>query len=110
MKEKPVEKAVALLYDGQRRDAPQVVASGKGEVASRIMEVARKAGVQLVEDPDLVEILSRVPLGNEIPPEVYQAVAEVLAFVYRINGRYREKTSSAENLGSNADSVDGPQA
>jgi flagellar biosynthesis protein len=93
MNEKPIEKAVALLYDEKRRGAPEVVASGRGELAGRIIEVARKAGIQIVEDPDLVEILARVPLGEEIPMEVYQAVAEVLAFVYRVNGRYREKTA-----------------
>lgn len=85
-----MEKAVALLYDRDRGGAPQVVASGRGEIAARIVETARQAGVQVVEDPDLLEVLSRVPVGQEIPVELYQAVAEVLAFVYRVNGRWRE--------------------
>jgi flagellar biosynthesis protein len=89
--EKPVEKAVALLYDPNRRGALQVVASGKGEIAARIVETARVSGVQILEDPDLMEILSHVPVGREIPAELYQAVAEVLAFVYRVNGRYESE-------------------
>jgi flagellar biosynthesis protein len=83
-----IDKAVALLYDQKRGGAPQVVASGKGEIAARIVETARNAGVQILEDPDLMEILAHVPVGEEIPAELYQAVAEVLAFVYRVNGRF----------------------
>lgn len=90
MKTKAAEKAVALLYDRERGGAPQVVAGGRGEIAARIVETARLAGVQVVEDPDLLEVLARVPVGEEIPVELYQAVAEVLAFVYRVNGRWKE--------------------
>ena len=88
----PIKKAVALQYDKDRASAPRVVASGQGEIAARILEKAREAGLPVREDPDLLEILARVPVGDEIPPELYQAVAEILAFVYRINGRYKEKT------------------
>ncbi len=91
MSSKSAEKAVALLYDKSRGDAPQVVATGKGELAARIVETARHAGVQVMEDPDLVEVLARVPVGDEVPLELYQAVAEVLSFVYRVNGRYKDQ-------------------
>ncbi len=84
------DKAVAIHYDRGRADAPRVVASGRGEVAARIIETARQSGVHIMEDPDLVELLARIPVGEEIPLELYQAIAEVLAFVYRVNGRYRE--------------------
>ena len=77
--------AVALSYDQSRDEAPKVAASGRGEVAERILQTAREAGVPLQEDPDLLEILARVPPGEEIPPELYQAVAEILAFIYRMN-------------------------
>jgi flagellar biosynthesis protein len=80
-------KAVALTYKKDSGGAPVVVASGKGTVAEKILETARKAGVEVVQDPDLVELLSKIPTGREIPPELYQAVAEILAFVYRINKR-----------------------
>ncbi|HKK00824.1 MAG TPA: EscU/YscU/HrcU family type III secretion system export apparatus switch protein [Desulfuromonadales bacterium] len=84
------DAAVALLYDREKDGAPRVVASGKGELATRIIATAREAGVQITKDPDLLEILAKVPIGEEIPAELYQAVAEILSFVYRVNGRYRE--------------------
>jgi len=79
------KKAVALLYDRQKGDAPVVAASGEGEVARKILAVAQEAGIPIQEDPDLVEVLAKVPLGDEIPVELYQAVAEILAFVYSLN-------------------------
>ena len=91
-KQKPIQ-AVALRYDKDVAPSPKVTASGKGEVARRIIEAAREAGVDIVEDPDLLEVLGRVPIGEEIPAELFQAVAEILAFIYRVNGRYAtEKT------------------
>jgi flagellar biosynthesis protein len=86
-KQKPVQ-AVALRYDKEVSSAPKVTASGRGEVAKKIIEAAQQAGVDIVEDPDLLEVLGRVPIGEEIPPELFQAVAEILAFIYRVNGRY----------------------
>ena len=86
-KSKPVQ-AVALRYDKEVATAPRVTASGKGEIAEKIIAAAKEAGVDIVQDPDLLEVLGRVPIGEEIPPELFQAVAEILAFIYRINGRY----------------------
>ncbi len=79
--------AVALIYNRKSSTAPRVVASGKGKLAAKIIETARRAGVLIKEDPDLLELLAQVPLNDEIPEELYLAVAEVLAFVYRVNGR-----------------------
>ena len=76
------ERAVALHYD--REGAPTVLASGEGEIARLIKERADAAGVPLVEDPKLSYLLSKIPLGDEIPPELYRAVAEVLVFVLRM--------------------------
>jgi flagellar biosynthesis protein len=90
MTDKQGEQAVAILYDKSRADAPRVVASGKGMIAEKIIETARTAGVFIKEDPDLLELLAKVPVGDIIPVELYQAMAEVLAFVYRINARYHE--------------------
>ncbi len=87
-KEKTIDKAVALLYD-KGQGAPQVVASGKGVLAEKIVATAREAGVYVMEDPDLIELLAQVPIGDDIPEGLYQAVAEVLAFVYQVNGRYK---------------------
>ncbi len=91
---KPI-RAVALSYDEQRGAAPQVVASGSGLVADKIIETAREAGVFIREDPDLVELLAKVPVGEEIPPELYQTIAEILAFVYSVNEKFKTKHDRA---------------
>jgi flagellar biosynthesis protein len=78
-------RAVALRYNASKEQAPRVVASGAGHIAGRILEVAREHGIAVHEDADLVQTLSALDLGMEIPEDVYRAVAEVLAFVYRLN-------------------------
>ena len=88
---KPINKAVAILYDESKGSAPKIIATGKGVVAEKIIETARKAGIHIQEDPNLVELLSKIPIGNEIPTELYQTVAEVLAFVYQINEKFKTK-------------------
>ncbi len=75
-------RSAALSYSGQ--GAPVLVAKGGGEVAQRIIDRAREHNVPIVEDGQLAEVLCQVPLGDEIPPELYVAVAEVLAYVYRL--------------------------
>lgn len=77
--------AVALQYDG--RDAPRVTAKGHGAVARRILEVARANDVPLQEDEHLVQVLARIELGDEIPENLYRAVAEVIAFAYLVSGK-----------------------
>lgn len=86
-----MDKAVAILYDTDKGRAPRVTASGKGEIARKIIETAREAGVYIQEDPDLVELLAKIPLGQEIPAELYRTVAEVLAFVYKVNEQFKNK-------------------
>ena len=76
------QRAVALHYD--QKGAPTVLATGEGEMARLIKERAEAAGVPLVEDAKLSYLLSKIPLGDEIPPELYRAVAEVLVFVLRL--------------------------
>lgn len=78
-------RATALRYEGE--GAPKVVASGKGRIADRILEVAREAGVPVREDPMLAEALALLDLGNEIAPELYEAVAEALVWAYRLDRR-----------------------
>lgn len=79
----PPKEAAALHYEGE--GAPRVVASGRGEVARRIVELAEQAGVPVRRDPALAEALSRLELDLEIPPELYVAVAEALAWAYRLD-------------------------
>lgn len=79
------KKAVALLYDQVR--APMLVAKGQGAFAEEIIEVAKAAGVHLAEDPVLAETLSYLQLQQEIPEEVYVAVATVLSWAYWLKGQ-----------------------
>lgn len=80
-------KAVALGYDSANDAAPRVLAKGSGYVAERIEKLAQENGVDLYEDAALVEALSAVDIGSEIPEELYRVVAEVLAFIYALDGR-----------------------
>ena len=84
------KKAVALKYKPGKDNAPKVTATGTGLVAEKIIDIARKQGIPVKDDPDLVEVLSRLDLKEEIPPDLYVIVAELLAFVYSLN---RKKTS-----------------
>jgi len=80
-------KAVALKYNHQKNKAPKVIAKGRGDIAEKIIEVAKAHNVPLYEDKNLSQILEALELETEIPPELYRAVAEVLAFIYRLNGK-----------------------
>ncbi len=77
------KKAVALKYEPERSSAPVVVAKGQGLLAEEILQKARESGVPVQEDASLVEVLSKLDLEQEIPPELYRLVAEILSFVYR---------------------------
>jgi flagellar biosynthesis protein len=83
----PRAVAAALQYDPQSDGAPRVVASGHGAVAEQILALARQNNIPVCDDPILAEALSSVNLGDEIPPEIYQVVAEVLAYIYRVSGK-----------------------
>jgi len=84
----PTRLAVALKYDGSRMDAPMVLAKGAGPVAENIRKIARENKVPLVEDKQLARNLySSVDIGQEVTMELYQAVAELLAYVYKLKGK-----------------------
>jgi flagellar biosynthesis protein len=80
----PRRRAAALRYEPERDRAPRLVARGDGHVASRIVEIAREHGIPIHEDRALVDLLARLDVGTEIPPELYRVVAEIIAFVYRL--------------------------
>jgi flagellar biosynthetic protein FlhB len=85
----PTHYSVALKYDG-RSAAPEVLAKGQDILALRIREIAAEAGVPIVPDPPLARSLhATVEVGQQIPEELFQAVAQVLAYVYRVAGRRR---------------------
>ncbi len=96
MEKKTPAKAVALVYEEEKGAAPLISASGQGKLAEKIIETAREAGVHIQEDADLVELLSKVPIGDEIPVDLYQTVAEILAFVYQVNSKYKDKMENEE--------------
>ena len=81
--------AVALQYEHGKDSAPRVTAKGKGKVAERIIETAREHGVAIEANSALAAALSHVELDQQIPPELYRAVAEVIGFVLRLSGPAR---------------------
>lgn len=91
MKNQKSKKAVALKYDQEKDNAPKVTAKGTGIIAEKIIQLAEQEGIPITEDPDLVVALSQLDFHEEIPPELYKAVAEILAFAYRLNRRLAEE-------------------
>ena len=83
--------AVSLRYDSRVNKAPWVTAKGKGFIADKIIALAKENNIPIKEDPDLVHLLSQVDLNREIPASLYQVVAELLSFVYKLNGEYSAK-------------------
>lgn len=84
----PTHIAVALKYDRERSDAPIVTAKGEDYLAQKIKEKARESGVEIVENKPVARMLyHNVEIGREIPPELYKAVAEILAYVYQVKGK-----------------------
>jgi flagellar biosynthesis protein len=89
-KNTPIPEAVAIRYDKGREDAPRVVAKGRGFVAQQLLAIAKHHSVPVYQNQTVTQLLMAVELDREIPPELYQAVASVLAFVYRMDGRAAE--------------------
>ena len=85
--EAKTQLAVALHYD--RKGAPRVIAKGKGTIGAKIIEVAKEHNIPIEENEILAGALSNVELGDEIPAELYKAVAEVLVFVLKLTKRSR---------------------
>ncbi len=87
MKQEPPDSlAVALRYRPGEDEAPVVVASGRGEIARTILELAARFRIPVRENPDLASFLVRLPTDHPIPPELYEAVALLLAYLYRYPG------------------------
>ncbi|MFB1081127.1 EscU/YscU/HrcU family type III secretion system export apparatus switch protein [Jeotgalibacillus sp. JSM ZJ347] len=85
MKEHKRLEAVALTYHAEKGQAPVVSAKGKGKIAESIIEKAKAHDVPIQQDESLVELLGQLELNETIPDELYQAVAEVFAFIYRLD-------------------------
>jgi len=85
------EKAVALRYEHLVDNAPVVTAKGQGEIAKQIRELAEKYGIPIEENQYLANYLMALDLYEEIPPVLYPVIAEILAFIYRMNSKYDNK-------------------
>ena len=81
--------AVAVSYNKEKDSAPKITAKGKGAVAEKIIELAKKNNIPMHEDPDMIEVLSKLDLGQEIPADLYKLIAEVLVYVYRANNKVK---------------------
>lgn len=88
----PRPAAAALKYDPVGREAPELIAAGRGLVAEEILRVAKEHNVPLHEDAELVEALSRLELTESIPRELYAVVAEVLAYVFRVDAEAAKRS------------------
>lgn len=87
-------KAIALRYEPLKDNAPKLVAKGRGKIAQKIIRLAKERGIPIHQDPDLVAALAALEWYEEIPEQLYRAVAEVLAFAYRLNKEYKKSHSS----------------
>ena len=84
----PTHLAVAIKYDAEKAKAPVVLAKGEDYLAQKIREKAKENGIEIVENKPLARMLyANVEIGEEIPPELYQAVAEILAMVYNMKNK-----------------------
>jgi flagellar biosynthesis protein len=81
------KQVVALRYEPKKDRAPRIAGKGRGHVAEKLLELARQHNIPIRQDKNLLQILSHLDLHQEVPPDVYQAVAEILAFVYRLSNR-----------------------
>jgi len=89
-----IKSAVSIQYKAKTDKAPKVTAKGKGMMGEKIVALAKKHGIPIKEDPDLVQILSQVDIDKEIPAAMYHVVAELLAFIYRINQEFPAKITA----------------
>ncbi len=88
----PTEFAIALRYDPDAMAAPRVVAKGQGIIAARIREIAIESGIPILERKPLARALYKLcDVGSEVPEQFFSAVAEILAYVYELNGRFKQK-------------------
>ncbi len=86
-KDDRLKKAAALKYDIEEDNAPRVVANAKGDIAQKIIETAQEHNIPIRENQDLVDILVQLNIGEEIPPKLYEVIAEILSFIYRLENR-----------------------
>jgi len=82
MKDENNKKTAALKYNMEKDNAPKIIASGKGEIAKKILKKAEEEDIHIEKNQDIAEILVKMEIGEEIPPELYEVIAEILSFIY----------------------------
>ncbi len=93
------KQAVALTYNNEEDTAPKVIAKGKGFVADELLKEALKHNIPIQEDSSLVQLLSQLEINESIPEELYEVIAEIFAFIYRID---KNKTLEIESKSKNS--------
>lgn len=94
MEKKKIKEAAVLKYSPEDESAPKIVALGKGEIAERILEIAKENSVPVYENPELAHTLNAMSIGNEIPPQLYEVVAQILVFVSDLDNLQSKRTAS----------------
>ncbi|MCX7746527.1 MAG: EscU/YscU/HrcU family type III secretion system export apparatus switch protein [Clostridia bacterium] len=89
--DKKIKEVAALKYTPGANTAPEIIALGKGEIAEKILEEAKKNDIPVYQNPELAHTLNKLRIGDEIPPELYEVVAEILVFVSNLDKSYGEK-------------------
>lgn len=84
------DKGVALKYNTQKK-IPEIIAIAKGQLLTKMLELAKKNNITIYKDKDSVEILSAMNVGRQIPEELYKVIAEILSFCYKVSKNFREK-------------------
>ncbi len=90
-------EAAAIKYDAQNDAAPRITALGKGYVAQRMIQAAREKSVQVVKDKGVSAVLHKLNVGDEIPEQLYKAVAQILVFVYSIDSERKSKAAAGKS-------------
>jgi len=100
IEENQISQAAALKYEPGSSSAPVLAAFGEGHLARKIVDIAMESGVPVMPDPSLASMLSKISVGDEISPDMYEAVAKVLAFVAEVDRRFAEKSRAGAAGGS----------
>ena len=94
--EDQISQAAALKYEPGSAEAPVLAAFGEGHLARKIVDIAKESGVPILPDPSLASMLSKISVGDEISPDMYEAVAKVLAFVGEVDRRYGDRIRASQ--------------
>ena len=80
-----INRAAALKYNQKEDNAPRIVAKGKGDIAEKILKTAEKNDIPIQKDEDIIKVLASMNIGDEIPEKLYRVIAEILAYIYRLD-------------------------